>query len=129
MTDDTATRTSEPGYKRRAIFVAIAIGLVAALIPIVMMLDETMDRKRPMYTAVHTMDVLQYRHVQQTGQGMAIDLHEDESATVGGREFTPPRGVSIRVRLVEDGYCIQGSNQHGDVTKWRCGDGETNPET
>ena len=126
MTDDQAT--SEPGYKRWVILVAVAIGLFAALLPLFLTLDETMDRKRPMYAAVHTMDVLQYRHMQQTGQALAVDLQDGEGATVGGREFAPPRGVSIRVRLTENGYCIQGSNQHGDVTKWRCGDGETNPE-
>lgn len=55
-----------------AIFVGVGLGLVVVVLPLVMMLDETIDRKRPMYAAVHTMDVLQYRHMQQTGKGMAV---------------------------------------------------------
>ena len=110
------------------IAVAVIFGLVLAFLPLAMLLDARMDRKRPVYADVHEMDVLQYQQLQQTGHGLPVVLHDDETATVGGRRFSPSPGITIRVRLSADGYCIQARNQHGDVTDWRCGDGKRNPE-
>lgn len=119
----TATET-----RSTVIAMAVVFGLVVAFLPFAMLLDSAMDRRRPMYAHVHTMDVLQYQQMQQTGHGLPVVLHGDETATVGGSRFSPSPGVAIRVRLSDDGYCVQGRNAHGDVTEWRCGDGQRNPE-
>jgi len=116
------------GEKATTVAVALAFGSVVALLPVGMFLDEQMDRKRPMYDDVHAVHVLEYEQTKQTGHGVAVVLHDDERATIGGRSFSPSRGTTIEVRLTDDGYCIQGRNRHGDVTQWRCGDGEHNPD-
>jgi hypothetical protein len=116
------------GEKATTVAVALAFGLAVAMLPVLMFLDEQMDRKRPMYDDVHAVHVLEYEQMKQTGRGTAVMLRDDERATIGGRSFSPSRGTTIEVRLTDDGYCIQGRNRHGDVTQWRCGDGRQNPD-
>jgi hypothetical protein len=113
----------------RGFFVALAalLAVVAASIPVAMVVDERTDRQRPMYSDRATMAWLQFRSMEQGGVAEAMLLRDGETTTVGGQEFAPSPGVQVEVRLQEPGYCVQAENQYGDVTSWACYNGTTNP--
>lgn len=123
-------RPRAPGGEKGFLLVlAGAIAVVVALLPFARVLDDHVDRQRPMYRDVATMAWLQYRHIKETGDALPLELEEGQGVAVGGRQFTPSSGVSVQVRATKDGYCVRGRNNHGDVTAWQCGDGATDPSS
>lgn len=114
---------SKPRVERGAVvFLAVALGLLAACLPFARMLDFQIDRQRPMYTDVRTMAWLQYLNLD-AGRGVVPGtVHGRESMTVGGQTFTTARGVTVEVRREGDGFCVRGTNQYGDGSKWQCHD-------
>ncbi len=74
-----------------------------------------------MYDDRATMEWLQYRSLTTTGRAVPLELDAGASAQVAGEEFTPSEGVTVVVRAPEpDSYCVQVSNQDGDVSDWAC---------
>jgi len=102
--------------------------LTLALLPLANFLDEGMDRKRPMYNDIRTMDDLQYHQMKQTGEPLALTLRVGETVHVGGHHFSPSTGTTLTVSVSDKGYCIKATNQHGDSSQWHCSDGKTDPE-
>ena len=121
MTEDAITRD-----RRLAVVVATAFALALAFLPLADLLDEGMDRKRPLYEDVRRMDDLQYHQMKQTGEPLELTLREGETVEIGGRRFGPGRGITLTVSVDDSGYCIKGTNHHGDSTR-HCNDGETDP--
>lgn len=121
---------SFPVEKADKVFFAIAAGVtltLAACFPLVQELDHLTDRTRPMYEDLESMEWLQYQSVTVTGRAVPLELTDSESARVAGQVFTPSQGVTVVVRTPEaDSYCVQVSNQYGDVSRWACLD-EQNP--
>jgi hypothetical protein len=111
-------------------FFAIAIGVVgltAACLPLAQRLDDQSERMRLMYEDRESMEWLQYQSVTNTGQAIPVELSDGDSARIAGEVFTPSAGVTVVVRTPEtDSYCVQVSNQYGDVSRWACLD-EANP--
>jgi hypothetical protein len=112
-------------------FFGIAIGVVvltAACFPLVQRLDDQTDRMRLMYDDRESMVWLQYQSVTATGRAVAVELSDGDSARIAGEVFRPSAGVTVVVRAPEAGsYCVQVSNQYGDVSRWACLDEESPP--
>ncbi len=113
----------------KGLLVAFAAGLVclAALFPLARVLDQRQDRQRPLYRDVLTMAWLQYDHLQKHDGPIPAELREGESTTIDGHRFTSSPGVTVRVKVSGDGFCVRGWNQYGDVTAWQCADRDTQP--
>lgn len=122
---------SFPVEKADKVFFAIAAGVtltLAACFPLVQELDHLTDRTRPMYEDLESMEWLQYQSVTVTGRAVPLELTDSESARVAGQVFTPSQGVTVVVRTPEaDSYCVQVSNQYGDVSRWACLDEQDPP--
>lgn len=103
----------------------IVVLVLLAALPLVLRFDAGHDRMRPMYVDVETMAELQTRHIEANGTGVPADLGPGESILVGGQTFTTSPGTTLQVTTSEGGYCVQASNEYGDSTQPRCGNGET----
>ena len=117
--------------KTDKVFFGIAAGVVllmAACIPLAQRLDDQTDRTRPMYADRESMEWLQYQSVTDTGSAVAVELSAGESERIAGEVFTASDGVTVVVRTPDAGsYCVQVSNQYGDVSEWACLDEENPP--
>lgn len=108
----------------------VGLGLVlafAVMVPVALVLDRHVDRTRPMYEDVEAMAYLQFEVVQAGRPVQPVVVGPRDHVRVAGTRFSPRPGVTIEVRADGDGYCVQGSNKHGDTSQWVCGDGTTAP--
>jgi len=100
--------------------VVVTGGMVAAVIA----LDWREDRERPLYHDVILMAGLQYDLLKSGRDGIELSMsHGDEAVLVGEKSFTPLAGVTVVVEQRGESYCVMGSNQYGDETRWMCVDG------
>ena len=90
-------------------------------------LDRHENQTRPMYEDVIRMAELQTRNLEKGGEVVEVELTDDDEVRVRDKSFRPSDGVRVQVVVDGDGYCVRGWNQHGDSTRWRCGDGESTP--
>ena len=109
------------------VFLGVSLALVGACLPFARMLDAQIDRQRPMYSDVQVMAWLQHVHLSTGGEVVPLSLSNGSSTKLGGTTFTPTSGVSIEVRRDGAGYCVIGSNQSGDTTRWQCYDAANPP--
>ena len=102
------------------VLVAVAVGLVFGMLA----MGEREDRERAMYHDTIQMAGLQHDLLRrgQEGVEMSID-HESGPLLVGSEPFTPQPGVEVVVEQRGETYCVKGSNQYGDETRWLCVDG------
>jgi len=120
--------TSMEPTTRAVLGVAAGVLLMAACLPVAQRIDEHTDRTRPMYEDRRSMEWLQYRSVTDTGGAVPLQVSGGESVSIAGEVFTPSDGVTVVVRTTgSDPYCVQVSNQHGDVSDWACLDEEEPP--
>ncbi|WP_457208281.1 hypothetical protein [Nocardioides sp. P5_C9_2] len=106
-----------------AVLVTLAtLLLLLAALPLVLRLDESIDRNRPMYSDLSRMTLLQDASLLDTGKVVPVQLSAGESATIGAVDFVASDGVSIVVRG-HDGdtaYCITVRNEHGAESDQHC---------
>lgn len=109
------------------IALAACFALLAACLPLAVMLDEHQDRKRPMYLDLAMVKWLEYEHITLTGQPLTLHLDHRQTATVGGHHFRPAAGDTVEVTVDGEGYCARVHNRDGDSTGWHCDDGQHDP--
>ncbi len=110
-----------------ALFGAVLV-VLAALVPLVLAIDDRADRQRPMYQDRLEMALLQFEEADVRGEAVALTLAPGESVELAGSSFTASPGVTVAVETSEDGYCVQASNSHGDATEWRCWADDEDPD-
>lgn len=106
--------------------VLITVGafvLLLLCVPLVLRLDEGIDRNRPMYSDLSRMASLQEASLADTGSVVPVELSGGESVMIGEVEFVASDGVSVVVRGVDGdtAYCITTSNEHGEESQEHCG--------
>jgi hypothetical protein len=117
--------------KRDGIFkVDNATGLITAgifllmlvCLPLVLRIDEVVDRNRPMYTTLSRMTLAQDKSLLDTGKVVPVQLSGGESATIGTVDFVSGPGVSVVVRGLDGdtAYCVTVSNEHGAESDEHC---------
>jgi len=131
-----ATRaTLGPAYAQdqvnrdRQLWVAVVAAVVCltALFAVARMADLHADRARPMYRDVLSLAWLEYGVLHDGGRPDPVRLGAGDSTTIGGHRLTVSPGVTVRVKVSGDGFCVRGANQYGDTTGWQCGDARTRP--
>ena len=106
----------------------VGLGLVlafAVMVPIALVLDGQVDRTRVMYEDVEQMAYLQYEVADEGQPVQDVVVGPQDHVRVAGTRFSPHPGVTIEVRAEDDGYCVRGTNKHGDSSRWICGDAAT----
>lgn len=111
-------------FWKESLWVLLGLAVIAGLVAGVVALDWREDRARPLYRDVITMEGLQYDLLRagQEGVEVSVDSSSDPVA-IGDALFLPSSGVTIVVEHRDDAYCVQGTNQYGDETLWKCVDG------
>lgn len=109
----------------------LGLGLFALGLWGAMRIDQDVDRTRPMYQDMASMQALQSTSILFDGKPVAVKLDAAEpTATIGRQEFTVSEGVSLEVRTEADNtFCIKVSNAHGDVSEWICQEPDPDSDT
>jgi len=114
-------RSRTPG-DRLPLLIAIGVfAVMLACLPLVWLLDGTVDEDRPMYQDMLRMQSFQTVHIANGGQPVEATVADGETVAVGSSEFIASPGVKIVVRAVDaDSYCIRASNDLGEKSSERC---------
>jgi predicted outer membrane lipoprotein len=118
---------SDRSWHRPWVYGVLGLLACAVLMLIAVALDRHENQARPMYEDVFRMAELQTRNLKGGGEVAPVELTDDDEVTVRDRSFRPSDGVRVQVVADGDGYCVRGWNQHGDSTRWLCGDDEATP--
>jgi hypothetical protein len=102
------------------IVMAILLGVVVALLPVARLVDDRVDRGRPMYMASQRVAFLEYRNIEQHGAPVPLDVATGDTTTLGEASFTPPSGTSLTVKAYGQGFCVKADNRYGETTGWQC---------
>jgi hypothetical protein len=96
--------------------------LMLACLPLVLRIDEGVDRDRPMYTTLSRMTIAQDKSLVDTGKVVPVQLSGGESAKIGSVDFVSAPGVSVVVRGLDGdtAYCITARNEHGTESDEHC---------
>ena len=128
MTDvDVPGRTSRSRLQKFLAVTVAVLALLALVFGLATALDRVGEHQRVLYRDVLTMARLQYDQVRLHGKAVPADVEGGESVTIDGHRFTTSPGVRVRAKKTDDGYCVRGWNDHGDVTAWVCGNGDKEP--
>lgn len=114
-------RANAPG-DRLPLLISIGVFVVMlACLPVAMMLDDGIDRDRPMYQDMLRMQGLQGQQVASGAAPVAVEVADGEAVEVAGQEFIASPGVTVVVRVVDaDSYCIRVRNDRGQESSERC---------
>jgi hypothetical protein len=105
--------------------------VLAALLPLAMMLDRELDHERLMYSDRQDVAWLEHLAVAAGLEPVTGTVTAGETLVFGEEEFTPSEGVTVEVRRedgegpdgeVLPGYCVRSSNEDGEATPWLCHD-------
>jgi hypothetical protein len=114
-------------WRRIGAYVVVVVVACALLMLFTVVLDRHEDRTRSMYRDAVRMAQLQTDELHNGGALVESDLTHDDRVRVGRKSFRPSVGVRVQVVAHGDGYCVRGWNQHGDRTRWMCGDADSTP--
>ena len=115
-----------PHRKRRALLprrvrlalVGLAVfALVAGVVTLLLSADAHMVQQRTVFHDANRMAGLQQAHVdQQGGQGLPLTVQPGHSAKIGGKEFTPSKGNTVRVTVNASGFCVRVRSENQDLS-------------
>lgn len=120
---DRATGQRTPRWKY-ALLGLLAVAVTGGLVVGMIALDWREDRERPLYHDVILMAGLQYDLLRGGHDGLELSIGPgDDPVLLGDESFAPLPGVKVVVEQRGESYCVMGSNQYGDETRWVCVDG------
>lgn len=109
---------------KKALFVLAMVAMTAGLVAGLLELAGHEDRQRPMYHDALLMAGLQHDLLKSGRPGVEMSVDDGSAPVVVGAEsFTPMPGVEVVVEQRGESFCVKGSNQYGDETRWICVDG------
>lgn len=124
---DRVTGQKSPLWKK-ALLGLLAIAVTLAVVAGIVALNWREDRERPMYHDVILMAALQHELLENDQAGLELTIDdESEPVVVGDASFAPQPGVEIVVEQRGESFCVRGSNEYGDETRWLCVDGTGDP--
>lgn len=111
---------SNPG-DRLPLLISVGIFVIMlACMPLVVMLDASIDEDRPMYQDLLRMQTLQTAHVANDGRPVETTVSDGEEVEVGASTFVASPGVTVVVRAIDDdSFCVTASNDLGEKSE-RC---------
>jgi hypothetical protein len=96
--------------------VLVGVGLLLGVsFPFALSHDESLDRQRSGYTDAVAVARLQDRLLEQGQQPQEFEVGPGDSVDIGEETFTPSPGNTVVAIAVEDGFCVQVTN---DVRDW-----------
>ncbi len=104
-----------PTYITSGVLVLMLAGL-----PLALSMDDSLDRERPMYQDMLTMQNLQNLQLAGSEPPIAAKLSSGDVLEIAGTQFATSPGVSMVVTVEDASYCISARNDHGHSAE-RCG--------
>ncbi len=107
---------------RLPLLITIGVFVVMLLcLPLVLRMDEGLDRERPMYADMVRMENMQTLNIANGGRPVEADLSGGDTVEVGAQEFVTSPGVRLVVRATDkNSYCIRVSNEFGAKSSEHC---------
>ncbi len=113
---------SNPGDRLPLLITVGIFVLMLACVPLVLMLDDSIDEDRPMYEDLLRMETYQAKHIDNEGQPVEATVSDGETVDIGVDEFEASAGVTVVVRATGDAsFCVTVSNDLGEKAE-RCSD-------